>query len=266
MEEPNKNVLAVNVIQALSSSAANASTQSHPVNENLNSNLDSTSTSHSEGDAIENVPPPPPPLGIESQFDMLQISNTEHKKSAGTKPRNNNEIPYSPFPSASRKTIFQKLHNLGLSSSASQSHDKQSNKDLQNQISLEEPSSKDKYSSAYTSSHFATLRKNSNEKRAAFIRGISIEEGLEDSKETKCHARASRSSITRKSLTDYSDIETKISHYNDSSKTRSGSMSSLSSRGSTLSWFRKRSRNQEKGKKYVTAVIQRFLHLIFFTN
>ena len=84
----------------------------------------------------------------------------------------------------------------------------------------------------------------------ALMSGISIEEGLEGTKDTKFQSRASRSSITRKSFTDNNGIEMKESYYNDSGKeqkTRSGSLSSLSSRGSTMSWFRKRSRNQERG-------------------
>ena len=250
MEDPNKNVLGVNVIQALTSSAANASTLSHPVHETQSAILDSNSTSYSEGDVIENVPPPPPPLGIESQFNVLKISNSEHPRSRESNTSDNNETVYDHFPSSSRKTIFQKLHNLGLSVSTNQTHGKQSNKDEYNQASIETSNDKINYPSGYTSSHFATLRKKSNEKCGALISGISIEEGLEATKDRKYQSRASRSSITRKSLTDYNDIEMKENYYDDTGKeqkTRSGSMSSLSSRGSTLSWFRKRSRNQERG-------------------
>ena len=253
MEEPTKIGLGVNVIQALSSSAANASTLSHPVDESQSSFIDSNSTSYSEGDGIENVPPPPPPLGIESQFNVLQISNAEHQSPLESNIPQKRELGYDHYQTSSRKTIFQKLHNLGLTTSTNLgniSSGKQANNEYETHTSHESPMFKKSFSSAQTSSHFATMRKMSNEKRGGFTRGISIEEGLEDSNQTKRQSRASRSSITRKSLTDYNDIEMKGCDYNDDGrgqKARSGSMSSLSSRGSTLSWFRKRSRNQEKG-------------------
>ena len=242
MEDSSKDVLGVNVIQALSSSAANASTLSHPVDVNQSSAISSNSTSFSEGDVIENVPPPPPPLGIESQFDVLQISSIENQTDVERHNRNENEMVHYHLPNSSRKSIFQKLHNLGLSSSINQANG--------NDINFKQSNKVNDNSFAFTSSHFATLRKNSNEKRGDFNRVISIEEGLEGSNKPKRQDRASRSSMTRKSLTDYNDSDMKLCEYSNvdsGQKARSGSMSSLSSRGSTLSWFRKRNRNQEKG-------------------
>ena len=245
MEEPSKDVLGVNVIQALSSSAANASTLSHPVDGNHSSVISSNSTSFSEGDVIENVPPPPPPLGIESQFDVLQISSAERQNDVEQNIRNENEIVYHHLPNSSRKSIFQKLHNLGLSSSTNQTN--------VNDVDFKVSNKVNGNSFAFTSSHFATLRKDSNDKRGDISRVISIEEGLEGSIKSKRPDRASRSSMTRKSLTDYNDGDMKLCEYSNvdsGQKAISGSMSSLSSRGSTLSWFRKRSRNQEKGTRF----------------
>ena len=156
--------LGLNVIQALSSSAATASTLNHPVEETQNSSLDSSSFSHSEGDGLDNVPPPPPPLGIESQFDMLHISNSKLILPNKTHDQQKDDVDYQPPQGSSRKTIFQKLHNLGLATSGSQARgNKISDKQLQlndrDQALTEELSNQNELNSTFTSSHFATLRR-----------------------------------------------------------------------------------------------------------
>ena len=85
---------------------------------------------------------------------------------------------------------------------------------------------------------------------SSLSRGITIEEGMHDYKYSRRSSRNSSTSLSRKSLSNYSDADIRCYDYNDdfpTHKTKSGSMSSLSSRGSTLSWFRKRSRTREKG-------------------
>ena len=120
MEGKNDESVGLNVIQALSSSAATASTSNHPIEDNLSSPLDSNSISHSEADGLDNVPPPPPPLGIETQFDLLHMSNSDHLRPNKSHDHGKDENEYQPNQNSSRKTIFQKLHNLGLATSSSQ--------------------------------------------------------------------------------------------------------------------------------------------------
>ena len=278
MEDKTDDSVGINVIQALSSSAATASTSNHPVKDNQGSPLDSNSVSYSEGDGLDTVPPPPPPLGIETQFDMLHMSSPDHLTPNKSHDCGKNENEYHSNQNSSRKTIFQKLHNLGLSTSSSQSrrnklNEKQTNANSDEYITpnnKEQVHIKDELPSEYSTSHFATLRRicsptqnrntdslsrgsiDENYKNSSFIKGISIEERLHEHSRSRRPSRKSSSSNTRKSLTNYSDNDFTgydYDGYGPSKKGKSGSMSSLSSRGSTLSWFRKRSRKPifEKG-------------------
>ena len=275
MEVQNNDSAGTNVIQALSSSAATASTLNHTIEVNQGSPLDSNSFSHSEGDGLDNVPPPPPPLGIETQFELLNISNSEHLKPNINRDQLKNVDEYQPYQNSSRRTIFQKLHNLGLANTGSQSR-RSTNNERQKTTDGDEYGisgnsanliNNDELHSTYTSSHFATLRrmcshrqnrKNSiisndrydEDSHTVNVHGMAIKERLPDTTQIKQSNRKSNSSISRKSLTSYGDIDTTDFEYNDDGpvqRAKSESMSSLSSRGSTLSWFRKRTRILGKG-------------------
>lgn len=274
MESSNEECVGLNVIQALSSSAATASTLNHPIDESGTPPLDSNSVSQSEGDGLDNVPPPPPPLGIETQFDMLHLSPSDPLNHNMSHDHRKDKEEYHRHQNASRKTIFQKLHNLGLGTSNDRVrrnilHDDENdfpcneyNRDTENIPAKDGPTS------TYTTPHFATLRRMCTQRQGKgsdisspdnqkkiefpphFARGISIDEVPHDRYQLMRSRRRSGSSTSRKSIANYNNIDTRGSNHFDeepTQKAKSGSMSSLSSRGSTLSWFRRKSRSNNKG-------------------
>ena len=254
----------LDVIQALSSSAATASTLHHlPANNGTppGSTLDSRSVSRSEADGLNNVPPPPPPLGIERKFEMLSMSDSKYFSS-----QNNNEgMQSSTFDqqqhqTSTRRTLFQKLNSLGLVHTSNQTRKNTNNNGpaIDSNISDQNVDSANTSSNnniEASSSHFSTLRRlySHRRRRTASVGSSNSDVSVDVSEQpggthfdvlnSTCQNRQSTSSILFPSMpVSGSDVEEEDDYKIRNSKaTRSESMSSLASRGSTLSWFRKRS-------------------------
>ena len=281
MEIGNADGAETNIVQALSSSAATASTQNRPIVDNQGCTSDSVSVSYSEIDGFNNVPPPPPPLGIEAKFDLINISNSQHIHKRNDCDNLNVGSGYQQHKNSPRKTIFQKLHDLGLAASNNQTRGDTNNETDSNsspdstarKISTgctDVAGNENKSQSTFTASHFATLRRIYSHRKQRKISGGSNDSytGENDknhytlrneSSERLCSDahletinRKSICSISRQSLASDTDVNGRDYIYDERAK--SESMSSLSSVGSTLSWFRKRNRIS-KGNSLLAHVV-----------